>query len=118
MFINRDIFLLAAGFLSSCVSHTSQNNSMVAVCNAEDRIIKTIKNEKGFFDVNSGRSIVNVHTHGTVDKVSVYYICNPPSKLPGKNTAVVVSGKVRKSKIKPDIGGYTYYELEIDELKF
>lgn len=35
-----------------------------------------------------------------------------------ENTEVMVSGKVRKSKIQPDIAGYTYYELEIGEFKF
>ncbi|MDH5034428.1 hypothetical protein [Chryseobacterium cucumeris] len=35
-----------------------------------------------------------------------------------ENTEVMVSGKVRKSKIQPDIAGYTYYELEIEEFKF
>ena len=111
------ILLLGTTYiLSSCnsLNNIEKNNS----CRINKSIIKTIHDEKGIFmiDENSGKPVVSIHSAGSIDDVSLYILCNPPDKLPAKNSSVIISGKVKKSDQVATLGGYTYYELELTSL--
>lgn len=67
-------------------------------------------------DELTSRAALRVHTPGTVDEVSIYLISNPAATLPKDNQKVNFSGKVSPSTQASNLGGQTYYELEIDTM--
>jgi len=114
--LSTNIVLLS--ILASC-SIKNQQSKNINACDSKAAIIKTIHNEQGIFfiDETTGRASVTVHTPGSIDDVTVFRICNVPAQLPENNTKVTVSGKIRASKEVSQLGGYKYYELELENLK-
>lgn len=104
-------------FVTSCKStkQTALNNE----CNTGAAVIRNASNEKGTLikDETSGRYAIRVATPGTIDEVNTYLICNIPSDLPKVNSMVTFSGKIRTSDQVSNLGGLTYYDIEISSLE-
>lgn len=118
---NLLILTFAFSFLtfSACSNAKKTDATSVAtgLTNNEESTRKLV-DEQGTFiiDEKTGRPAIRVHTDGTIDEVFIYLITNSSSNLPDSNSKVRFSGKVSKSDVISNIGGHTYYELEL--LKF
>lgn len=80
--------------------------------------VTIVNKESGTFsiDKDSKRPSVSVSTPGTIDVVSIYLLSNPPSRLPKEGDNVIITGTARPSKQLSQLGGFTYYELRLEEM--
>lgn len=104
------VLLLAA---ASCTAGCSKNEF-----DELDGPIKEVAEEMGvfYFDTDSKRPTVSVHTPGTIDVVDVYFIVNPPAVLPKKDDRVSITGTAKPSTLLARFGGYTNYELKLEKM--
>lgn len=98
---------------------TNQESKTVNQCDTSKPVQDSLKSVHGTFshDDADGRYFVSVHNEGTIDEVSSYIICNPPSNIPKLQTKVSISGNVRSSSKISNLGGLTYFEIEITNLE-
>lgn len=115
--VNFVFFAMLISFfvLSACSNAKKVDTSADVVHNLMNT--QKIMDEQGTFiiDEKTGRPAIRVHTDGTIDEVFIYLITNSSSNLPDSNSKVRFSGKVSKSDVISNIGGHTYYELDLQK---
>ncbi len=106
------VLLLCSGF-NSCSNSKNLSNTI-----SQAELTTSVK-EKGVFktDPHTKRPAIYVHTPHTIDEISVYLISDVKMQLPAENTEVLFTGKKRPSDQTAQLGGQTYYELELENIK-
>ncbi len=106
---------------SSCEKNEPETYRLQHTCAPAAKVVKTIANAAGFvsFDTNLQQYKISVHEPGTVDVVDVGVLCDAlPAALQPEGTKVLVSGTFKEYPLgQPNIGGYTYYYLEVESIR-